>query len=171
MAETLVKLPPALRNRFLYLRNREAFAAVVLSILIPLDWINRSSDIMWELRVPALFLFGVILLEGTLYWHLKLRSLEERTPLPAGFSTLFTVFKWFNAGGIAVVLAATVWLRDDATSQDIGWTLILLAAAGLEQINYFYYQLMYDTRAAFDYLRRNKRLRRAALGLDIERSK
>jgi hypothetical protein len=32
-----------------------------------------------------------------------------------------------------------------------------------------YYQLMYDTSSAFAYVRRNGRLRKAALGLDLKR--
>lgn len=60
--------------------------------------------------------------------------------------------------------------RDALTNADLGWTPALLAGAVLEQINYFHYQLMYDTRAAVAYLLRHRRLRKAALGIDIARS-
>ena len=52
---------------------------------------------------------------------------------------------------------------------DLWWSCGLLTFAVLEHINYYHYQLMYDTRGAFDYVRRNGRLRKAALGLDLRR--
>ncbi|MNL80966.1 hypothetical protein D3C87_2079490 [compost metagenome] len=52
---------------------------------------------------------------------------------------------------------------------DLAWSYGLLAFAVLEHINYYHYQLMYDTRAALASLRRNGRLRKAALGLDLRR--
>lgn len=169
---TTGSLNPALKKRLTYLRDREALAAVVLSILFPWNWLSGGGDIAWGLRVPALVLFSGILLQGTLYWHLKLRTLEQHTSFPAYFPALFTAFKWFNTVAIVAVLAALIFASgSSATTADLGWTAALLGGALLEQINYFYYQLMYDTRAAFDYLRRNKRLRKAALGLDIARSK
>lgn len=165
-------LNPALKKRLTYLRDREALAAVVLFVLISWEWLSAGGDIAWGLRVPALVLFTAILLQGTFYWHLKLRSLENHTSFPAYFPALFTAFKWLNAIAIGAILMALGFAsRTFATPSDLGWTAALLAGAVLEQINYFYYQLMYDTRAAFDYLRRNKRLRKAALGLDIARSK
>lgn len=62
------------------------------------------------------------------------------------------------------------WREDVLSRADLGWSACLLGGAVLEQINYFHYQLMVDTRAAFGYLGRNKRLRKAALGLDLARA-
>ena len=59
--------------------------------------------------------------------------------------------------------------RQEATKADLAWAYGLLAFAVLEHVNYYHYQLMYDTRAAFASLRRNGRLRKAALGLDLQR--
>ena len=66
--------------------------------------------------------------------------------------------------GVAVFIALA-----DGASADLWWSCGVLAFAVLEHINYYHYQLMYDTRGAFDYVRRNGRLRKAALGLDLRR--
>jgi hypothetical protein len=171
MTRNAPRLQPALKDRLTYLRNREALAMAVLSVLIPYDWIRQGDAVMWALRTPALALFSFILVQGTLYWHFKLRSLEDHKPLPSYFASLFNTLKWCNNIGIAVMVVAVVWAGGAASSKDIGWAVLLIGGAVLEQINYYYFQLMYDTRAAFDFLRRNKRLRKAALGLDIARMK
>jgi hypothetical protein len=163
-------LMQALSIRLKYLRSREALAAVLLPAVIVWRWSNTEGEIAWTLRLAALAMLALILMQGTLYWHLKLRSLENQAPLPTYFRRLFSAFKWANLALIGGILAA-LRLSDDGSLSDavVGWTLGLLAGAMLEQINYFYYQLMYDTRAAFAYVMRNKRLRKAALAVDMER--
>lgn len=159
-----------LSTRLKYLRSREALAAVVLPAMFVWRWWGSGDDIAWGLRLAALALFTLILVQGTLYWHLKLRSLEDQAPLPSYFHALFRGFKWSNLTAIAAMLAALLLLdRNSVSEADIGWSVGLLAGAVLEQINYYHYQLMYDTRASFGHLRRNG-LRKAALGLDIARS-
>ncbi len=161
----------ALRKRLTYLRDREALAAVVLPAVIAYTWHDRGGEISWGIRIAALFLLSYILLQGTWYWHLKLRQLDDGKPLPPYFSRLFQAFKWSNLIAIGAMLAALLFPAAlSLSASDLKWCAGLLAGAVLEQINYFYYQLMYDTRAAFDYLRRNKRLRKAALGLDMARA-
>ena len=160
-----------LKKRFIYLRNREALAALVLPPLFVHNWMQADDDVGWGIRIAAALLLSYILLQGTWYWHLKLRSTQEHTPLPSWFAPLFAGFKWSNiaalgAIGIALWLA---WRAGSLSRADLGWSACLLGGAVLEQINYFHYQLMYDTRAAFGYLRRNRRLRKAALGLDLAR--
>ena len=62
-------------------------------------------------------------------------------------------------------------MQQAVSEADLGWTAALLAGAALEQVNYYHYQLMYGTRAAFAYVRRNRRLRKSALGIDMMRSR
>lgn len=160
----------ALSIRLKYLRSREALAAVLLPAVIVWRWSNTESEIAWTLRLAALAMLALILVQGTLYWHLKTRSLENQAPLPPYFRRLFSAFKWANLAGISGIFAALQLTdRGSLSDADVGWTLGLLAGAMLEQVNYFYYQLMYDTRAAFAYVARNKRLRKAALAVDMER--
>lgn len=156
-------------KRLRYLRSREALAAAVLPSVIVWKWWKIEGDITWSLRLGALSLLVYILVQGTLYWHLKLRSIERQTPLPAYFRQLFRAFKWSNLIGM-VSLALLLLARDAVTDADTGWTIGLLIGAALEQVNYYHYQLMYDTWSSLQHLRRNGQLRKAALATDLARS-
>lgn len=160
-----------LSNRLKYLRSREALAAVVLPALFVWKWISWGGDVAWPLRIAAMSLFALILVQGTIYWHLKLRSLEGEKPLPSYFHALFRGFKAFNMLAIGALLLILLSIdRNSVTQSDLQWTAGMLAAAVLEQINYFHYQLMYDTRSSIAHLVRNRRLRKAALSIDLARS-
>ena len=162
----------ALNKRLTYLRDREALAAFLLPAVIVYTWHDSGGEISWGIRIGALFLLSYILLQGTWYWHLKLRALGNAKQLPRYFHRLFRAFWWSNLAGMGALLAALLCSSAlSLSSSDIKWSAGLLAGALLEQINYYHYQLMYDTRAAFDFLRRNRRLRKAALGLDMARVK
>lgn len=161
----------AIQSRMKYLRNAETFCAVFLPLLFWNDWRGSDGPVAWDLRIAATALMSYILLQGALYWHLKLRGFTRHRPLPAWFTPLYQGFKYSNVIAMAAMLA---WLAHRAvavTSADLWWAACVLALVAAEQINYFHYQLMYDTRAAFAYLRRNGRLRQAALALDLKRGK
>ncbi len=123
------------------------------------------------MRIAALSLLVYILVQGTFYWHLKLRSIVGQAALPSYFYQVFRGFKWSNLIAIGCMLVVLFLLKHKSLSDaDMRWSVGLLLGAVLEQINYYHYQLMYDTRAAFDHLRRHCRLRKAALGIDIARA-
>ena len=160
----------AIVNRMKYLRNAEAMFAIAFPVMFLLSWRKPGAHIAWELRVPAMLLLSYILLQGATYWHLKISSLEQRVALPLYFGTLFRTLKWSNHIFIVAMLVSLVaaW-ANAAQLADLQWAGSLLAFAFLEQVNYFHYQLMYDTRGAIASLRRNARLRRAALAVDLAR--
>ncbi|MCU6497595.1 hypothetical protein LPN04_07315 [Rugamonas sp. A1-17] len=155
-------------DRLRYLRSREALAAVVLPAVIIWKWWDNGGGIAWGMRIAALSILVYILVQGTLYWHLKLRAITGAAAFPAWFYRLFRGFKWSNF--IAIVCMFAVLGHGSFSEADMQWAIGLLLGAVLEQINYYHYQLMYDTRAAFDHLRRHGRLRKAALGIDIARA-
>jgi len=158
--------------RMRYLRNAETFCVLALPAIFCFDWQRSGDPVAWTMRGAALLLVSYILAQGGLYWHLKLQSVLSRQPLPAYFQPLYRFFKLSNYAVIAAAAALIAATNDArASDADLQWSYGLLALAVLEQINYYHYQLMYDTRAAFAYLRRNGRLRRAALGLDLQRQK
>lgn len=160
-----------LSARLYYLSSREALASVVLPAVIVWRWTSTGGNIAWALRLTALGLLVAILVQGTWYWYLKLRSLQQQAPLPSYFHALFSWFKRGNLVTIGGMLIALLVLdRRSLTEADIGWTAGLVAGAVLEQVNYYHYQLMYDTRASFDHLRRNRRLRKPALAVDLARA-
>lgn len=160
------------QSRMSYLRNAELLFSLALPALFFLNWQKSAAPVAWELRGAALALISYILLQGALYWHLKLHTVLRRQSFPAYFQPLFRFFQYSNLVAIiAVTVLAATMRGNSASTADLAWTMGLLGFAVLEQINYYHFQLMYDTRAAFAYLRRNGRLRKAALRLDLERSK
>ncbi|MYM21661.1 hypothetical protein GTP46_03230 [Duganella sp. FT135W] len=154
-----------------YLRNAEAFCAAFLPLLFWWDWARSDTPVAWEVRIAATTLMSAILLQGALYWHLKLQAFKLHQSLPGWFQQLYTAFKYANVMGIAAVLALVASRSTSVTNEDLGWAGCVLLLVVAEQINYYHYQLMYDTRGAFAYLRRHGRLREAALALDLKRSK
>jgi hypothetical protein len=159
----------ALQDRMKYLRRGEAIGATVLPLVCVLKWSRSDMPVAWDLRGAAIILVSFILLQGTLYWHLKMRSLDQRAPLPGYFYKLFRSFQVVNMLAIATMLVAL--LRTGAGREDVLWASWLMVLVVLEQINYFHYQLMYDARGALASMWRNGRLRKAALALDLARSR
>lgn len=159
-----------LHHRFNYLRAMEALAAVVLPIIFILDWRKSATGVHWPLGLAALFSVSHLLVQGALYWQLKHRALSASAPLPGYFERLFKAFKLSNlvlfgvvALGFAVQMVGAGW------TMQLAWPLGIFLFAVLEHINYYHYQLMYDTSASVRYVLRNRRLRKAALGVDLTR--
>nr|WP_315259086.1 hypothetical protein [uncultured Duganella sp.] len=151
-----------------HLRNAETFCAVALPAAFCYHWQKSPGLVAWEMRIAALALVSYLLLQGAGYWQLKLKAVMQRQPLPAFFQPLYRFFQYSNVVLIAGV-AAFMAMHEAATAGDLLWACGLLTFVMAEHINYYHYQLMYDTSAAFAYLRRNGRLRKAALGLDLKR--
>lgn len=160
-----------LGNRFNYLRAMEALAAVLLPIIFVLDWRKSTTGVHWPLGLSALFSVSYLLMQGALYWQLKHRALSASAPLPRYFGRLFSAFKVSNLvlfGGIALGFALQLVRNGWAIS--LAWPLGIFLFAILEHINYYHYQLMYDTPSSARFVLRNRRLRKSALGVDLARS-
>jgi len=159
-----------LNNRFNYLRGMEALAAVVLPIVFVLDWRKSATGVHWPLGLAALLSVSYLLVQGALYWQLKHSALSASASLPGYFGRLFNTFKASNLvlfGGVA--LGFVVQIMDDGWNAQLAWPFGIFLFAVLEHINYYHYQLMYDTSASVRYVLRNRRLRKAALGVDLNR--
>ncbi len=160
-----------LSNRFNYLRAMEALAAIVLPIIFAMDWRRSAIGVHWPLGIAALVSVSYLLLQGSLYWQLKHRALSQSAPLPAYFGTLFKVLKVSNHVLFGVVgLAFAIQIQTAGWSAQLAWPLGIFLFAVLEHINYYHYQLMYDTSGSVRYVLRNRRLRKAALGVDLKRA-
>lgn len=157
-------------RRFRQLRNWEGFNVAFLPALFL--WLWRDAAPAWSLRLPPLAVVAFLLAQGTLYWHLKLRAVRDRAPLPPWFCGAFRLVRAASAAGLALALAATAVgaARRLGDAVDVAWALGLLAFALLEHVNYFHLQLKHDTAADWAWLRRNRRLRRAALATDLARA-
>lgn len=161
----------SIQGRMKYLRTAEALCAFGLPLIFWLDWRKTVGPVAWDLRIATTVMMSVILLQGALYWHLKLRSFTLHQPLPAWFRHLYNTFKYINVLLIAALVLLLSQRYAAVTTEDLWWAGCILALVVAEQINYFHYQLMYDTRGAFAYLRRHGRLRVAALALDLKRGR
>ena len=159
-----------LSNSFNYLRGMEALAAVLLPVIFILDWRKSVTGVHWPLGLSALVAVSYLLLQGALYWQVKHNALSASAPLPPYFHRLFNGFKASNLvlfGGIGLGFTAQlVWA---GWHTQLAWPLGIFLFAVLEHINYYHYQLMYDTSASVRYVLRNRRLRKAALGVDLRR--
>jgi hypothetical protein len=90
--------------------------------------------------------FALLLVQGGVYWLLKVRQLRRREPAPAGLG----VFRFLRLANVPVLLVALgVSSYATVTSPGRGSLLGLGLAlfAVLEYLNYFLIQLMHDSRA------------------------
>src|SRR5918997_4203117 len=154
-----------LLRRLKYLRDGEIVGDAVLAGVFCWLWATSEGDVGWALRLAALFPLCYVLGQGSLYWHLKLRSVSERAPLPAWFHALFRFFKRSNALALGAPLAALVVAAylGGPSGADVAWSAGLLAFAALEHVNYYARQLMHDNANDLAYLWKHRRLRRAPL--------
>ena len=109
----------------------------------------------------ALALF--ILLQGAVYWLLKLRRPAD----PAGMR-VYAVLRWLNPVLLALALPVLVVALATGPFDEVVAGLAFWVLAVLEQVNYFHTQLMYDTAADRRRLRTSG-LQPAHLGRDIAR--
>ena len=160
-----------LAGRLRYLRNAEALIAIALPAALVAHWTQGEQPIAWPLRTSGLVLVSALLLQGALYWHLKLRSVTTRIRLPPWFAPLYTALRRTNLvafGIVAISIAAAAAVGTPRA--DLGWSAALLAFAVLEHVNYYRWQLMYDTGRDVRALWRRKAPRRAALGMNLEQA-
>ena len=158
----------AVRRRLGSLRNLELFNVVFLPLAFSAAWRAAGAGTLIG-RYLALGLVCWLLLQGGVYWHLKLRSLNTSRPLAYAVLRRYWVLERVNLTLLSLAtfgppLAALVgWVSVD----DALWALALTAFAWLEFTNYFRVQLAHDTLKVLAYLRRWKRLRPSALAADL----
>jgi hypothetical protein len=165
----------ALRKRYGYLWKMELLSAAMFPAL--LVWVAARHG-AWEnfvVRAYSVAVVAAILLQGTAWWRWKLAVLNGRVEaIPPRVLSRYRMWKranWLLIGLLPVVVALAVWSRPQgARAADIWLGLLFLAGAVLEQINYYYYQLMYDTKHDWNYLRQHRRLRRGNIAAALDAS-
>ena len=161
----------AILSRMKYMRLVEGVSAFLLPWLFWRFWYPYGGQFSWQLQLGGMAMVSYILLQGAYYWHLKQAAQVNRTPLPAYFHALFKGFQWSNVAGLCAMALALVYGATGSTSPaSMLWACGLTFFALLEHINYYHHQLMYDTRGAFAGLFRHRRLRKAALAVDLMRA-
>ena len=159
-------------KRLKYLRNWEA---VNIFFLPACMWfvLQTLQTHHWQPYAAAIFLICVVLAQGVVYWHLKLQTIRQGTPLPASFQRLYTFFKWLDAGLLALypLLALLGSFTTVMDFQASIWSHLIYLFAILEYINYYFWQLSYDNCNDIRYLLKHRRLRRAHLYIDLKQAR
>lgn len=162
----------SLQRRLASLRNLELFNALFLPLIFWWLWSDAEAQ-TFAARGVGMALVSFLLVQGGVYWHLKLRSLKAQALIAKGHLLMFRSLKRINV--IALTLATLgipiMGLLGLVTSQDAWWGFVLTGFAWLEFINYYHTQLAHDTCRDLTYLRRWKRLRASPLATDIRQEK
>ena len=162
-----------LRRRYQWLWTGEAVSAALFAAF--LLW-AADQDGVWQRWIARTYSVGVVILilvQGIVWWRVKLRLLQQnQRQIPA--STL-RAFRWwrrinwlFIGSFLLVVLIATQLTQQPLASTDTWLGLLFLGGAVLEQINYYYVQLMYDSAYDWAYLRTHQRLRRGTIARALD---
>lgn len=160
--------PDALARRYRYLWMGET-SSIVVFLLIYL--VEAPPTGHWSGWIALTYGLGVcigILLQGVAWWRYKLRLLRagERQvhPRVAARFRRFKRVNWMLIGAFPLVLAAKATAADSFwASGDTWWGIVCITGALLEQVNYYYHQLMYDSRYDWAHLRAHRRLRQGSI--------
>lgn len=150
----------------------ELFAAVLFAAM----WVMYIGIMEWTkpylTSFPPLYAFGLlelILLQGSMYWFLKLRQIrhKSRTRLPEGQRQMFQWFKRIDQCliGVGVLILIKQLFDFPATFY---WFLFLYVFALIEYINYFHIRLSYQTKEEIKDFLRQKEFRRSKLADELK---
>jgi hypothetical protein len=158
----------ALRRRYHYLWTGEILSAFLFTGLLFWFAFQDGAWQRWVARTYSLSIVILILMQGVFWWRLKLRLLRHRKySIPSSVLRSYRIWRrinWLLIGGfpLIAILAAQITFQP-ILSTDTGFGLLLLGGAILEQINYYYYQLMYDSPNDWAYLGKQSRPKKGAI--------
>lgn len=158
-------------KRLRYLWTWELFDSFFLPAVVVFAAVRLQKSVGF-FAIYAMGLVTWILWQGAAYWGLKLRAVKENSEIEAKYLRWFGRFKginWFLIGLLPLLLIGKGLMGDLFTSAlDLTTGLGFYALAVLEQINYYYYQLMYDCTSDWRYLMTHKRLKRSKLSREMK---
>lgn len=143
---------------------------LVASLLVPgfFLWGEYHSDkTIGILIIYGSFCLVLILWQGVAYWLLKLNAVRQGHPIDPKHLKPFAVWKkvnWFILGLWLLFAVAHFYINGfGQPNYDLWGGVFLFLLALLEQINYYYYQLMYDYPKDWNILLRTRKLKEASL--------
>jgi hypothetical protein len=162
-----------LARRYRYLWTGELVSAVMFPALLLWFAARDGAWADWLGRGYAVALVGCILLQGVAWWRWKLRLLREgRRTMPHPVLAVYRRLRSLNwlliALFPAVLLLSWVLAGRPPPAADTWLGLLFLGGAVLEQVNYYYVQLMYDNPYDWAELRRHRRLRRGSIAKALD---
>lgn len=162
-----------LQKRYRYLWTGETFSAILFAGLF--FWVAYQDGVWqkWIIRTYSLGVVILILIQGTVWWRWKLRLLRNnQRHMPEYVLNSFLFWKhtnWWLIGSFPLVVIIAAQLTDQPIiSVDTVFGLLILIGAILEQINYYYVQLMYDSAYDLAHLRTCRRLRRGTIAKALD---
>lgn len=161
-------------KRYRYLWTGE-LAAILLFVYLLLYYAaadGRWSN--WILRIYSVSVVVIILAQSIPWWRWKLRLLQEgRREMPAYIVSRYArlrTLNWLLIAGFGLAVVAKAQVTDAAIiGPDLWYGLLILGGAVLEQVNYYHYQLMYDSAYDLNHLRTERRLRRGTIAKVLDR--
>ena len=158
-------------KRFRYLWTWELFnGCFLLAVVFFCDHILQQP-----VRYFAYYSVAIVTLlfwQGAAYWFLKLRAVRGGSAISCSYLQWFARLKWMNLilfMMLPLVLCFEVWESGHfPTGFNLRAGCALYALAVLEKINYYHYQLMYDTRSDWRYLMKNRKLKKSILRRELE---
>ncbi|MBT2680188.1 hypothetical protein J7E38_14325 [Bacillus sp. ISL-35] len=160
------------KQKLVSLYTGELFAVFTFAII----WILYIQLFDWSIpylgAYSSLYAFGLlefILLQGSYYWYLKLQQLKQGdlSRLSAKKLRTFSFFKRMNAVFIVIGLFILAYLMI-RNQPERYWFLFLYLFAAIENINYYYVRLSYQTLEELKELKRQKGFRRSRLAKELD---
>jgi hypothetical protein len=159
-------------KRLRYLWMFELFDSLFLPALVILE-ARILGRTLSPFTLGSIALVAVLLWQGAAYWRLKLRAVKSGSRLKREPLRWFGALKYVNWAliGLLPSLLVAQGARGPVfrSGLDVVAGLGMYALALLEQVNYYYYQLMYDYAPDWRYLMDNRRLKRSSLSRALEK--
>lgn len=159
-------------KRLHYLWTWELFASFFLPAAVLFDAVMLDQPV-GLFTIYSAALVTVLLWQGTAYWRAKLREVQSGSAIGRRVLLRFQrlkVVNWLLIGVLPALLLIQPLVGIGFRSGfDVIAALGLYTLAILEQVNYYYYQLMYDYPPDWRFLLEQKRLKRSSLSRALGR--
>jgi hypothetical protein len=167
-----------LEKRLSYLYSGELLS--IIGFILTSFIINKAYP---HLKLYSLFSFWIsffllefILLQGSLYWYVKLKRLkEENTSVtPTHIILRLKYLKKWNIGLIVIspcLFIIDLLVQDPPIPGGLFIASFIYIIAIIEYINYFHIQLSYDNVSDIKFLIKSKKFKKATLAKEFERIK
>ncbi len=173
----MIILKKALENRLVYLYSGELFSIIIFvptSYLINYAFPNLQLYSLYSFWV-SFILLEFLLLQGTIYWYIKLKRLRNETNPITPIKIVRQLHNLKIMNMIIIVITIIVFAFDFIKwypSLPFGLTItfFIYIFAILEFINYFYVQLSYNVSGIKDLLR-SRKLKNSCINKDFKRMK
>jgi len=161
-----------LNKKLASLYKGELFAVFTFALM----WILYIQLFEWSVpyltsysSLYAFLLLEFILIQGSYYWYLKLKQVQQNdyTALPNGQLRTFMNFKRLNSWLILIGLFILIY-QFISKPIELYWFVFLFLFAVVEHVNYYYVRLSYQTIDEIKGLIRQEGFRKSRLAKELD---